>query len=203
MLESMQSLFHSFIIDTMSEYRVATFSLSQSRTGVWGWSPSRLRPGYHPWKLLEFYMWFGAFWNHAVWWQLSVGRRTWYICNLAIKTEQICQLQCPRDSTVVLLLLSNEHALKSGIFGVPGLWRGTAWHNQGNPGRVATLSEYPDFSSATFYGEMFSLPCVSLYVCRRNNSKSFMKCDIRCQKTVDYILEVMQYISLTLCYIYT
>jgi len=50
MLESMQSLFHSFIIDTMSEYRVATFSLSQSRTEVWGWSPSRRGPGYHPLK---------------------------------------------------------------------------------------------------------------------------------------------------------
>ena len=138
MLESMQSLFHSLIIDTTSEYRVATFSLSQSRTGVWGWSPSRRRPGYHPWKLLEFYMWFGAFWYHAIWWQLSVGRRTRYICNLAIKTEQICQLQCPRDSTVVLLLLSNEHALKSGIFGVPGLvllGLRTAWHNPGHPGK--------------------------------------------------------------------
>jgi len=35
----------------------------------------------------------------AVWWQLGlfVGRRTRYICNFAIKTEPICQLQCPHE----------------------------------------------------------------------------------------------------------
>jgi len=43
--------------------RVATFSLSQSGTGVWGRAPSRRASrGITPGKLLEFYMWFGAFW---------------------------------------------------------------------------------------------------------------------------------------------
>ena len=55
-------------------------------------------------------------------------------CNFALKIERICQLQCPRDCTAVLPLLSNEHALKSGTFGVPGLvllGRGTTWHKSG------------------------------------------------------------------------
>jgi len=41
------------------------------------------------------------------------------------------------DSTAVLLLLSNEHALKSGTFGVPGLvllGRGTTRHKSGTGG---------------------------------------------------------------------
>ena len=82
------------------------------------------------------------FWNSvcdlvrfdSIWWQLFVGRRTWYICNFAIKIEPICQLQCRHDCTAVLLLLSNEHALKSGTFGVPGLvllGRGTTRHKSG------------------------------------------------------------------------
>jgi len=68
------------------------------------------------------------------WLQLYVGRRTRYICNFAIKTEPICQIQCPRHCTAVLPLLSNEHALKSGTFGVPGLvllGRGTTRHKSG------------------------------------------------------------------------
>jgi len=68
--------------------------------------------GITPGKLLEFYyvIWLVHF--DAIWWQyLFVGRRTRYICNFAMKIELICQLQCPRDCTVVLLLLSNEHAL--------------------------------------------------------------------------------------------
>jgi len=79
------------------------------------------------------------FWNSlcdlvhfdAIWWQSFAGRRTRYICNFAIKIEPICQLQCPQDCTAVLSLLSNEHALKSGTFGVPGTvlpGRGTTWH---------------------------------------------------------------------------
>ena len=82
------------------------------------------------------------FWNSicdlvhfdAIWRQLFVGRRTRYICNFAIKIEPICQLQCPRDRTAVLPVLSNEHALKSGTFGVPGLvllGRGTTLHKSG------------------------------------------------------------------------
>jgi len=76
----------------------------------------------------------------AIWWlQLYVGHRTRYICDFAIKIEPICQLQCPRDCTVVLplLVLSNEHASKSGTFGVPGLvllGRGTTWHKCGKSG---------------------------------------------------------------------
>ena len=78
----------------------------------------------------------------AIWRQLFVGRRTRYICNFAIKIEPICQLQCPRDRTAVLPLLSNEHALKSGTFGVPGL--GSCWDaephytNPGHPGKSGT-----------------------------------------------------------------
>ena len=79
------------------------------------------------------------FWNSicdlvhfdAIWWQLYVGRRTRYICNFAIKIEPVYQLQCPHDCNVVLPLLSNEHALKSETFGVPGLVLlgcGTTWH---------------------------------------------------------------------------
>jgi len=70
----------------------------------------------------------------AIWWQLFVGRRTRFICNFAIKTEPICQLQCPHDCTAVLPLLRNEHALKSGTFGVPRLvllGRGTTLHKSG------------------------------------------------------------------------
>ena len=111
-------------------------------SGVLGRSPSRWVRGITPWKLLEFYMWFGAFRNRAVWWQLFVGHRTRYICNLSIKTEPICQLQCPRDCTVVLFLHSSEHALtqlhtftlKFRTFGIPGLvlpGRWTAWHKSG------------------------------------------------------------------------
>jgi len=84
------------------------------------------------------------FWNSlcdlvhfdAVWWQLFVGRRTRYICNFAIKIEPVCQLQCLYDCrpTVVLFLLRNHHALKSAIFGVPGLVlpaRRSAWYRSG------------------------------------------------------------------------
>ena len=70
----------------------------------------------------------------AIRWQLFVGRRTRYICSFAIKIEPICQLQCPHDYTATLSLLSNEHALKSGRFGVPGLVvraHGTAWDKSG------------------------------------------------------------------------
>ena len=95
--------------------------------------PADVRPGVSPpenfWisicDLVHFY---------AIWWQLFVGCRTRYICSFAIKTELICQLQCPCDCTAVLPLLSNEHALKSGTFGVPGLVlleRGTTWHKSG------------------------------------------------------------------------
>ena len=101
-----------------------------------------------------------TFWNSlcdlvhfcAIWWQLSVGRWTRYICNFATEVEPICQLQSPHDRTAVLSLLSNEHALKSRTFSVPGMvlpGRGTTWHKSGtsreirdipgNPGRVATL----------------------------------------------------------------
>ena len=117
--------------------------------GSWGGAPVDGVQGITPWKLLEFYMWFGAFRNRAIWWQLFVGHRTRYICNLAIKTEPICQLRCPRDCTVVLLLHSSEHALtqlhtftlKFRTFGIPGLvllGRGTAWHNPGHPGKSGT-----------------------------------------------------------------
>jgi len=40
-----------------------------------------------------------------IWWQLFVGR------NIATKIEPNCQLQCAHDCTVLLFLLSNEHAL--------------------------------------------------------------------------------------------
>jgi len=97
------------------------------RDGGLGRSPSRRASGGITFGKL--------FWNSlrdlvhfcAVWWQLFVGRRSRYICNFAIKMEPICQLQCPQDCTAVLLLLSNEHALKSGTFGVPGT-------NPGHPG---------------------------------------------------------------------
>jgi len=114
--------------------RVATFSLSQSGTGVWGWSPALTRVrGYHPRK---------TFWNSvcdlvhsdAIWWQLCVGHQTRYICNFAIKIEPICQLPCQHACTVALSLLSNEHALKSGTFVIPGpvsLEHGTAWQKSG------------------------------------------------------------------------
>jgi len=42
---------------THGMHRVATFALSQSRTGV---------RGYHPGKFLEFHMRFGAFWGNLV-----------------------------------------------------------------------------------------------------------------------------------------
>jgi len=82
------------------------------------------------------------FWNSVcdlvhfcvIWWQLFVGCQTWYICNSAIKIEPICQLPCHHDCTAVLSVLSNEHALKSGTFGVPGMvlpGRGTTWHKSG------------------------------------------------------------------------
>ena len=116
--------------------RVATFSLSQSGTV----GPADGHPGVIPPEnfrnsvcdLVYFY---------EIWWQLFVGRRTRYICNFAIKTEPICQLQCPHDCTAVLPLLSNEHALKSGTFGVPG-W--SCWDvephgtNLGHPGKSGT-----------------------------------------------------------------
>jgi len=71
------------------------------------------------------------FWNcipdlvhfDAVWWQLFVGWQTLYICNIAIKIKPICQLQCSHDCMAVLPLPSNEYALKSRTFGVPGLNR--------------------------------------------------------------------------------
>ena len=112
---------------------VATFLLSQSGTGVWTEPPADRRPGVSPpenfWNSLRDLVHFDA-----IWWQLFVGRRTRYICNFAIKTEPICQLQCSHDCTAVLPLLSNEHALKSGTFGVPGLVlpvRGTTRHKSG------------------------------------------------------------------------
>ena len=83
---------------------IATFSLSQSGTGVWCGAPSRRASG-------------GItpenFWNSicdlvhfdAIWWQLYVGLRTRYICNFAIKIEPICQLQCPHDCTAVLSII--------------------------------------------------------------------------------------------------
>jgi len=41
----------------------------------------------------------------AIWWQL-------FVChNVATKLEPNCQLQCAHDFTVLLLRLSNEHAL--------------------------------------------------------------------------------------------
>ena len=69
--------------------RVATFSVSQSGTGVWGRSPEPTGVrGYHPQK---------TFWNSvcdlvhfdAIWWQLCVGRRTKYICNFATKRTDL------------------------------------------------------------------------------------------------------------------
>ena len=48
---------------------VATFSLSQSETDVSGRSPmcpDAGDPGVSPGKLLEFFMWFGAFWCNLV-----------------------------------------------------------------------------------------------------------------------------------------
>ena len=116
--------------------RVSTFSLSQSATGVCGGASSRRASGgITPGKfgnsvcdLVHF---------DAIWWQLFVGRRTRYICNFAIKIEPICQLQCPRDCTAVLSLLSNEHALKSGTFCVPGVVLWGAEPHGTNPGHPA------------------------------------------------------------------
>ena len=94
--------------------------------------------GYHPRKT------FGIL--YVIWCILteSGGSYLQAACNFALKIEPICQLQCPRDCTAVLPLLSNEYALKSGTFGVPGLvlW-GAAPHgtNPGNPGRVAITPE--------------------------------------------------------------
>jgi len=101
--------------------------------GVWSGAPSQRASGVSP---LE------NFWNSlcdlvhfcAIWWQLSVGRWTRYICNFATEVEPICQLQSPHDRTAVLSLLSNEHALKSRTFSVPGMvlpGRGTTWHKSG------------------------------------------------------------------------
>jgi len=126
--------------------RVATFSLFQPGTGVLGAAPSRwvshVCPMYDPRKT------FGIL--YVIWSILVqsggsyVGRRTWYICNFAIKIEPICHLQCPHDCTAVLplLVLSNEHALKSGTFGVPGLvllGRRITWHKSGKSETGGTL----------------------------------------------------------------
>jgi len=86
-----------------------------------------------------------------IWWQLYVGCRTRYIRNFAIKIEPIYQSQCPRDCTAVLplLVLSNEHALKSGTFGVPGLVllrRGTTWHKSGTSREIRATGGNPSFS---------------------------------------------------------
>jgi len=129
-LHEWRQFYGRFVGDQM---RVATFSLSQSETGVWGGVRSRRASGG---------MTPENFWNSvcdlvhfdAISWQLFVGRWTGYICNFAIKIEPICQLQSPRGCTAVLPLLSNEHALKSGTFGVPGLvllGRKTTRHKSG------------------------------------------------------------------------
>ena len=60
-----------------------------------------------------------------------------------MKIEPVCQLQCPHDCTVVLPLLSNERALKSGTFGVPGLvllGRGITRHKFGTGGNRKWLA---------------------------------------------------------------
>ena len=112
---------------------VAAFSLSKSGTVVWSGAPSRRASGDDTPE---------NFWNSVcdlvhfcvIWWQLFVGCQTRYICNSAIKIEPICQLPCPHDCTAVLSVLSDEHALKSGTFGIPGmvlLGRGTTWHKSG------------------------------------------------------------------------
>ena len=122
------------------QIRAATFSLFQFGTVAWG-RASRRRGSRGITS--------ETFWNsvcdlvhsYAIWWQLCVGRRTRYICNIAIKIEPICQLPCRYDCTVVLSLLSIEHALKSGTFDVPGLvlWaHGTAWQKSGTPGKSGT-----------------------------------------------------------------
>ena len=120
--------------------RVATFSFSQSGTGVWGGAPSRLASGgITPEDFRNSICDLAHF--DAIWRQLFVGRRTRYICNFAIKIEPVCQLPCPHDCTVVLPLLSNERALKSGTFGVPGLvllGRRTTRHKSGHPGKSGT-----------------------------------------------------------------
>jgi len=127
------SICHYDTIRDATKCRVATFSFSQSGTGVWGGAPSRLASGgITPENFRNSICDLAHF--DAIWWQLFVGRRTRYICNFAVKIEPVCQLQCPHDCTVVLPLLSNERALKSGTFGVPGLvllGRGTTRHKSG------------------------------------------------------------------------
>jgi len=124
--------------------------------GVWGGAPSRRASGgYHSLK---------TFWNSlcdlvhfdAIWWQLFVGHETRYIYNFAIKIEPICQLQCPHDCTAVLPLLSNEHALKSGTFGVKGLvllGRGTTMHKSGTFGKSG-MGGNPNYMT----GELLVIP---------------------------------------------
>ena len=132
------SICHYDTIRDATKCRVATFSFSQSGTGVWGGAPSRLASGgITPENFRNSICDLAHF--DAIWWQLFVGRRTRYICNFAVKIEPVCQLQCPHDCTVVLPLLSNERALKSGTFGVPGLVLAQGRDIPGNPGWVATL----------------------------------------------------------------
>jgi len=143
------SICHYDTIRDATKCRVATFSFSQSGMGVWGGAPSRLASGgITPENFRNSICDLAHF--DTIWWQLFVGRRTRYICNFAIKIEPVCQLQCPHDCTVVLPQLSNERALKSGTFGVPGLvllGRGTTRHKSGtsgtggNPNYVVTLYE--------------------------------------------------------------
>ena len=71
-------------------FQVATFSVSQSGTGVLGWSHqptgvrSILSPPENFWNSICDLVHFGA-----IWWQLFAGCQTQYICNFAIKTEPI------------------------------------------------------------------------------------------------------------------
>jgi len=116
-----------------SQLRLPPFHFPNPGRGSGAEPPADGRPGVSPPE---------NFWNSicdlvhfdAIWWQLYVGLRTRYICNFAIKIEPICQLQCSHDCTAVLPLLSNEHALKSGTFGVARLvllGRGTTRHKSG------------------------------------------------------------------------
>ena len=110
------------------DFRVATFHFPNPGRGSGTVPPADGRPGVSPPK---------NFWNSvcdlvhfdAIWWPPDP-----VLCNFAMKIEPISQLQCSHSRTAVLPLLSNEHALKSGTFGVPGTvlpGRGTTRHKSG------------------------------------------------------------------------
>ena len=89
--------------------RVATLSLSQSGTGVWGQSPQPTGVQvYPPRKLLEFYTQY----MYVIWCTLMQSGGSYMKATVpGTFVTLVCQLHCPRDCTVVLSLLSNDHAL--------------------------------------------------------------------------------------------